>query len=172
MEPVTRTYTRRLPASQTIVGCLAVKPDVPLELEQVQAGQTLDPDLFETGVVISPDGTYPTVVDVVAASPTRAYVLLSSGWWRIDAELPDVPPREEWVGELTPLPNPGVYHTISVGDLRIDDIMHASGLPGGQTEVRVCDLGRVDDGRGPVTVVRTAYGWFVWRQRHVQIAAL
>jgi hypothetical protein len=176
--PTTRIYGVRLPASPLIRGVLAPRDPERVDLGTLRAGAVLtaeDYDLpsiddvmaWTDPKVMEPFG----ILDVIQASHTRCYVLLGCGWWRVDTELPQVPERSEIVGELTPVPNPFVHLTFASHELRVDDLMYVSGLPGGMTEGRVLDVIFMSgDGRGPLVLVRFESGWFMWRQRFVQVA--
>lgn len=179
----TQIYERRLPAPDAIRGVLALHAPNDFDLACLVSGYILtdhiDPPRSPASLT-NTEGTDTdtdalTVRDVVRASPTRAYVLLSGtwmGWWRIDTGSVPMPKRSEVLGELTPVPDARSFTIIRSSDLRIDDLIYASGLPNG-IEARILDVIAVhSDGRGPSLLLRTEFGWFIWRRAFAHVAAL
>jgi hypothetical protein len=186
--PVTEIYDTRYPSPSVIRGTIALRSPSGFDLSTLAPGHVLTeenfdlPKLSTVGNSGNP-GTF-VISSIIYASSTRVYVLLASdgyGWWRIDTTRPTEPERTEIRGELTPIPGAQALLTIATDDLRVDDLLYASGLPAWEEQAptpgpvctRVLDLITApDDGRGPAVLIRTAHGWFVWRQRFVQVANL
>lgn len=174
----TEVYSVRLPAPTVIRGSLALR-DSQFDLSRLTSGCVLDdqtvdlPRKSDTSEIV--DDQQMVVHDVIMASPTRAYVLTSgpwAGWWRIDTTTATRPEPSEIVGELTPVPDTVMHVAIRASDLRIDDMIYASGLPQGR-QARILDIVPASmDGRDPSLLLRTEFGWYVWRRPFVHVAAL
>jgi hypothetical protein len=181
----TETYSMRLPAPSLIRGALALHAPHDFDLACLAPGYQLTKKVFDlplesehlVDATVKREVDVFTVQAVVVASPSRAYVLLLTapwkGWWRIDTVVCDQPDRSQVLGELTPLPFCGIYSAIKAEDLRVDDVIYVSGIPNGRTQVRVLDLVvGSSDGRGEYVLIRTSYGWFLWRHSFIHVATL
>lgn len=173
----TRVYDIRLPAPNVVRGVLAVRDPSCFDIAVLASGYVLTAETFDLPPAVDDsgdvDGSRLIVRGVVHASAIRAYVLLVDGWWRIDVGMVGEPARSDVVGELTPLPDMRSFLAIQTTELRVDDLVYVSGLPGGCTSVRVLDvIFRSDDGRGPYALVRTVYGWFLWRRPFIHVDRL
>jgi len=178
-DTVTRVYDTRLPAPTVIRGVLGLHAPHDFDLACLVPGYDLVTELFDLPKtpehLVDPE-TF-RICDVVVASPTRTYVLLSAGpwegWWRIDTRSVREPDQAEILGELTPLPGVGCFAVVQTAELRVDDLMYASGLPDGHIQVRILDvIFRSDDGRGEYALVRTPHGWYRWRRHFAHVANL
>lgn len=176
---MTEIYTVRLPAPTVIRGSLALRDPQSFDLACLTSGcpiddQTVDlPRQSDAGIDNDPQTCI--IHDVIMASPTRAYVLLAGpwdGWWRIDTTSAVAPEHSEVIGELTPVPDTVTHLAIRASELRVDDLIYASGLPTGQ-QARVLDIvSTPSNGRDPALFIRTEYGWYVWRRSFVHVDAL
>lgn len=173
----TELYVQRLPSPTAIRGALS--PTTNIDLSSVVPGFRLTTDQFDIPMwdepIMTPGEEHEIFVrEVLRASATRAYVLLSpgywDGWWRIDTQQAQLPSRSDVVGELTPVPNAQALATIPARELRIDDLMYVSGIPE-TSQVRVLDvIFMPDDGTGTSLLIRTRFGWFVWRREFAHVA--
>lgn len=156
-----QVYERRLPAPQAIVGALQVTSvDIGEGDDITKVAKRVPDGVLGDGMGI--------VRDVIRASESRSYVLLGMGWWRVDSAECVPPPPVGVTGELTCPPLPMSVPVISALDLRVDDVLYASGLP--RACARVLDVVHSCDGRGLVTYVRLDDGWWLVRMPTLSVA--
>lgn len=169
----------RLPAPTVIRGSIAIRDPGAVDMQLIGPGYRLEDQIFDLPSLgdAPPDDAHTmlTVRDMVRASETRVYVLLAGpwdGWWRIDACQTPAPDRSEIVGELTPVPDCRSYLVIPASQLRVDDLIYASGLPEG-IATRVLDVVHDHDGgRCSPVLLRTVFGWYSWHRTFAHVANL
>lgn len=173
MADVVVRYRVRLPAPESIVGVIRAYLSDPAVIDVAPGAELpngwFPADADETATLAPPDVAIDAVVDARGYSAGRWYVHTGSGWWRLETAEPDSErlAHDMIVGEITPANLPVSVPAVAVGDLRIDDIMYASGW-GSPVGQRVIDVVR----SGQSTNVRVESGWYRWSRPFVRVASL